>query len=463
MRIELQAALHKPQDLADLLGASILQRSDIFSHIGGIATDTREVRKGDLFLAIRGAYADGNDYISQAVKEGAVAVLTEQKSVSSAENIWWFSCESIEKALLEAAGKWRKKCGAFVVAVTGSAGKTTTKEVIAAVLGDVPHNAGNYNSTLGMPLSVLSFPKNKFWVCELGINHVEEMEKMSLALSPDVGVITNVGSAHIGNFGDFSTLLREKCKICAGMGPTGKLLLPLSLKNMGFPVPLCHIFYVGEGNNADFRLENITMDARGIQCDLHHANGEITNLAWPIPGVVGSSVLGLACAVGVLCGRSSEEICEGVKKAALAPMHTSVYPVGDMLFLEDCYNASPEGCLAAMESLRYLSGDRARVAVLGDMLELGEYSLLLHRTLGLSVYRSDISYLFTYGALAAQIAAGAKEAGMPAERIFSFSLGEEACLARSVLSHVPSNAAVLFKGSRALRMERVVGELRRMI
>ncbi len=463
MRIELQEALREPRFLAEVLGAEVQVSGNAPARICGMATDTREVHAGDLFLAMKGESTDGNDYILQAIKAGAVGVLTERKAWALAESFWYFQCESVQESLLAAAKKWRRICHACVVAVTGSAGKTTTKETIAAVLGDAPHNVGNYNSMIGMPLSVLSFPKSEFWVCELGINHVGEMERMSLSLRPNVGVITNVGSAHIGLLGDFSTILAEKFKLCAGMDRAGRLVLPYSLKNAAFSTPSCHISYVGEEKSADFVTENIVMDACGTRCDLRYANGEITNLAWPIPGVVGSSVLGLSAAVGLLCGRSPAQICEGLQKAAHAPMHASVYSVKEMLFFQDCYNASPEACLAALESLRYLSRGRERVAILGDMLELGAYSRLLHRTLGASVHKSGVSYLFTYGALAAQIATGAKEAGMIAEHVFSFAIGEEKLLAKSVLERVPSDAAVLFKASRSVKMEHVAQELRRLL
>ncbi len=463
MRIELQKALRAPRELAELFGASAQCLGQAPLCIGGIATNSKEVQRGDLFLALKGERVDGNAYALQAVHAGAAGVLTQEKNIGIAENCWYFYCESIEDALLAAAKKWRERCDALVVAVTGSAGKTTTKEAIAAVLGDAPHNEGNYNSAIGMPLSVLSFPKSEFWVCELGINHVGEMEKMSRSLHPDIGVITNVGSAHVGHFGDFFTILKEKFKLCTGMKSTGRLVLPTSLKNSAFPSPLCSVFYVGAEEWADFTVGNITMDCCGTRCDLRYRNAEITNLEWPIPGVIGSSVLGLAGAVGVLCGKSDAQICAGLKRAARAPLHASVYTVGKMLLLEDCYNASPEACLAALESLRYLAQERKRVAVLGDMLELGEHSAVLHRALGAAVYKSGVSYLFTYGALATQIAAGAIEAGMPAGQIFSFATGEEALLVKSILARVSSDAALLFKGSRALRMERVTRELRRMV
>ena len=236
--------------------------------------------------------------------------------------------------------------------------------------------------------------------------------------------------------------------------------MPLALKNIDLSTSPCRIFYVGEGKEADLALENIVMDTRGMRCDLRYANGEITNLVWPIPGSVGCGVLGLASAVGVLCGQGAEEIARGLEKAAHLPMHTRVCTKGEMLFLEDHYNSSPEACLGALEALRYLSGNSERVAVLGDMLELGEHSDALHNMLGREVCAQGIDYLFTYGKQAEQIARGAREVGMSASRIFSFSVGEEHLLAQTLLSCVAANAAVLFKASRAMRMERVVEEVR---
>ena len=460
MRIDLQEPLCDPYYLAELFGVVPKACGTPIPRILGIATDSKEVRQGDLFLALQGEKADGSAYIPSALAAGAVAILTSVPCDAFCESVWLFSCECAEKALLSAAKAWRERCAATVIAVTGSAGKTTTKEAIACVLGDAPHNEGNYNSTIGMPLSVLSFPKSKFWVCELGINHVGEMEKMSAALCPDIGVITNIGSAHVGNFGDLQTLQAEKLRLLVGMRETGSLVMPLALKNIDLSASPCRIFYVGEGKEADLALENIVMDTRGMRCDLRYANGEITNLVWPIPGSVGCGVLGLASAVGVLCGKGAEEIARGLEKAAHLPMHTRVCTKGEMLFLEDHYNSSPEACLGALEALRYLSGNSERVAVLGDMLELGKHSDALHNMLGRAVCAQGIDYLFTYGKQAEQIARGAREVGMSASRIFSFSVGEERLLAQTLLSCVAANAAVLFKASRAMRMERVVEEVR---
>ncbi len=461
MRIELQAACRAPQVLEALFGVSVQKIGTPPEKIGGIATDSREVQAGDLFLARVGECTDGHNFIADALRAGACGVLCERTEALPQGDYWLFACADVQAALFHAANSWRVRCRARVIAVTGSAGKTTTKEAIAAVLGGVPHNAGNYNSAVGMPLSVLSFPRADFWVCELGINHVGEMEQMSRALSPDLCVITNVGSAHIGNFGDLYTLLREKAKVVCGMTAGGAALLPFSLKNIEFPVPLCHIFGVGAEKNADFAMENIAMGTDGARCDLRRENAVITNLVWPIPGNIGFSVIGLAGACGLLCGRSGDEIRAGLKRAGENTPRLRRFAVGERLLIEDAYNASPEACTAALETVRHLGGGRPVVAIFGDMLELGAYSGFLHRALGAAVRKVGCEMLVTYGALAAQIAVGALEAGMRADRIFSFAAGEEDLVAECVLARAPRNAVMLCKGSRAMHMERVAARIRR--
>ncbi len=461
MRIELQMACRTPQMLGELFGAPPARIGAPTEEIVGIATDSREVQVGDLFLALAGESADGHDFIEAALQAGARGVLCERRIARPQGNYWLFCAESVQAALFRAAHAWRVRCGARVVAVTGSAGKTTAKEAIAAVLGGVPHNAGNYNSSIGMPLSVLSFPPAEFWVCELGINHVGEMEPMSKALAPDICVVTNVGSAHIGNFGDLFTLLREKASVACGLRSGGRVLAPFSLKNMGFPVPSTHIFGVGEDKSADFVTENIVMDKDGTGCDLRGRNTVITNLVWPIPGSIGCSVIGVSAACGVLCGKSADEIRAGLLRAGESTPRLQRFRAGERLLIEDAYNASPEACTAALETARYLGQGRPLVAVLGDMLELGAYSGFLHRALGAAVQRAGCAMLVTYGALATQIALGAREAGMHAQCIFSFATGEEEALADCVLANAPRDAAVLCKGSHAMHMERVAARIRR--
>lgn len=461
MRIELPLELRDPKVLASLFECVLQKKGEPESAISGACTDTRELFAGDLFLALRTERGDGHVYVSEALEKGAVGILCHDMIPPVQGNYWHFSCKDTSKALLAAAKNKRSATSARVIAVTGSAGKTTAKEAISAVLGDVPCNKGNFNSSVGMPLSLLGFPPSSHWICEIGINHVGEMEEMARALCPDLAAITNVGSAHIGHFGDFSTLLSQKMLIATGMREEGILLLPKEVKELLAQKLACRTFSFGEG--ADFSTENISMGRSGVCCDFRAGKRVITNLRWPIAGVIGQTVITIAAAVGVLCGRDDEQIRAGLLRAGACAPRMQVLQVGTRLLLEDCYNASPEAVAAAFESLRYLASGRPMVAVLGDMLELGAKSRALHAMLGTVLAKSGFYALFTVGCAAFEIARAAQLAGMPAARIHSFEAGECDATAEAVLRLAPSNAAILIKGSHAMHLERVCEKIRRKL
>ena len=460
MRIDLPVDLQVAQELADLFGAIFVMKGEAPHAICGISTDTRELREGDLFLALRGERTNGALFLQEALNKGASALLVSSEVVLPCGNYCALVCEDCEAALLRAAGEYRRRIGARVIAITGSAGKTTAKEAISSVLGGVPHNAENYNSGIGMPLSVLSFPKADVWVCELGINHVGEMERMSRALSPDVALITNVGDAHIGNFGNYLTLVTEKLMISKGLREGGFLLVPSELGELCACGGAYRTFTFGE--NAELGVENIFMDQNGVRCDFCTSERVITNLAWPIAGRIGLGVIAACAAVGFLFGRSDQQIRMGLLHAgAHAPRMKSFY-VRERLVLEDCYNASPRAVVAAMESLRYMAAGRACVAVLGDMLELGAHSRSLHYELGEELVHCGVGALFTCGCAAYEIARGALHAGMPASLVHCFAGEEIEELANAVWHKTPRNCAILIKASHAMHFERVGEALRRM-
>ena len=455
MRIELYEGLRSPAALAAALGATVKAVGDPPPAVTGIATDSREVRKGDLFVALAGEHTDGARFIGDALWRGAAAILSRPDAPAPCGDFWHFAVVSPEKALLDAAMRRRRESGAFVIAVTGSSGKTTVKEAIAALLG-AAHSEGNYNSTLGMPLSVLSFPDAPCWVAELGINHAGEMEPMARALAPDLAVITNVGTAHIGLFGGREILIEEKCKIAAGVKEGGALLLPDDLQIPTFLAPFGGIFRVGTTDAADFRAENIVMGQKGVCCDLRGRGRVITNLAWPIPGRVGVSVIALVGVVGILLDRTDDEIRAGLLRAGAATPRMRQVSLGNALLLDDTYNASPESMIAALEILGYLAGDRPCVAVLGDMLELGDFTRSLHEAVGKNAAGAGLSALYTYGKAAAALADGAENKGMPSERIRRFAPGEEGALAEALSPLTRRPCAILFKASHAMRLDRVV-------
>ena len=448
MRIALPNGLRDAQRLAYLLGASCACVRPSFS-ICGIATHSGEVQKGDLFVCLSGTRTNGAAYIGEAVENGAAAILAAQDALQEFR-VPTFYCDDVVGALLRAAAAYRKEIAARVIAVTGSCGKTTVKEAIAAVLGNVPHSEGNFNSRIGMPLSVLSMPSASHWVLELGINACGEMREMAEALSPDVAVITNVGSAHIGAFGDFSTLLSEKLEIAHALGKEGVLILPEQLPAATLHAS-CRVVRVGDAAGDAVTCKKRESEA-GICCDLSFGDRCVTDLCWPIPLQIGASVIGLAGAVGILEGRSDEEIRQGLLVAGARTPRLRRESVGECIFLDDCYNASPEAMITSLEVLAKIGEGRPLVAVLGDMAELGAYAAALHDAVGAFAAKLPLFTLYTYGKEAMAIADGAARMGMSRDHIRRYHEHERAALIDALMEELPTDAAVLYKASHKMAM-----------
>ena len=419
MRIALPSSLQDVSHLARLFEIPV---ADSAKHdkITGIATHSAEVQKGDLFVCLKGNHANGAIYANEAIANGAHALLGPQHSFLETNKTVLY-CENVEDALLRAASAYRAEIGAEVIAITGSAGKTTVKEAVSAVLGDVPHSKGNFNSCIGMPLSVLSLPSATRWVLEVGISHAGEMRKMARAMD-------------------------EK----------GVLLLPSELPMALFTPPSCHILRVGAGHGADILIKDVHSNARGVRATLVSPQREIKELFWPIPGSIGVSVIGQAASVGMLCGRSDEEIREGLCRAGERTPRMQRTKVGDILIINDCYNASPEAMIASLEVLKHVAGRRPAVAVLGDMLELGSYAPPLHDAVGVFVARLGIHLLYTYGEEASMIASGAARRGMSQANIRHYRAKERDLLVKELIQRLPRDAVVLFKASHGMHLEDVV-------
>ena len=454
MRIKLASSLQSGNALRAALG--VLGAPSFPFWVNGIATDSREVQTGDLFVALRGKRVNGADFTVEAAKNGAAAVLTDEASLISPLPIW--RVENVASALLRAAALHRTACKAFVVAVSGSSGKTTVKEALAAMLaerGSVAHSKGNFNSSVGLPLSVLSFEKTDFWVVELGISHVGEMAPMATAVAPDLAVLTNVGSAHLGHYPSRESLLFEKAQLCCGLSSRGLALVPAALPVAVFPCGGERLRRFGRGG--DFSLENIVMHKDHVQGDLHGPHLVITNLKWPVTGRIGADALLTVLAAGVLSGLSVQQLRQGLERASLTLPRMHIFTVGDLQIIDDSYNASPEAMLGALEVLSLRAAGGFSAAVLGDMLELGREEATLHRAVGEALPHFGISALLTYGTRARWIAAGARAAGMRADAIQCFEAEQRDALTKAVCA-LPQGT-VLFKGSAQNRLSDVVREV----
>ncbi len=407
-----------------------------------ITTDTRKLRKNDLYVALHGARDDGHRYLEAARAAGALALVSEIEATGG------IKVKNTHSALLDIAALSLEQRRVPVIAITGSVGKTGTKDAVAAALSPrykVHKTRENENNELGIAKTVLSRNANTtLLVLEMGTNHPGEISPLSRCVSPDLAIITAIGSAHIGAFGTKEAILAEKASITDGMRD-GKLLVlgddPL-LSSLCLPIKKRTI---GMYTKADFCAEGVYSSRFGTSYTLK-AEGVRQRVFLRGAGRprILASLFALASAVhfDVPLTRAAEALL----RMPHAEGRGSVYEVGGVLLIDDAYNSSPEAVSEGISLLNATAGGRRRIAVLGDMLELGECTEPLHRTVGAMASRTDL--LFAFGASADAIAAGALEAGAVPEAIRLFHNAEECT--KELLAELSDGDAVLVKASHAL-------------
>lgn len=420
-----------------------------------VVTDSRAIRPGCLFVALRGERFDGNDFVIAAFEQGASAALCSRLPACPAGPIMLVADPN--GAFLDLARAWRSGFSIPVVGVTGSVGKTTTKQMITQVLSQrflTASTQGNFNNEVGLPVTVLALrEEHQAAVFEMGMNHFREISRLTRCAQPTVAVITNIGTAHMEQLGSREGILQAKLEIVEGLQPDGVLLVngdePLLWEKRG-TLP-CKVLTFGLANTAcDFFADQIeelpdgstAFHMRGTGCD---------SAAIPTAGRHNVANALCAAAVGHLLGLAGEEIAAGLAEFENAPMRQSIRKYGTITVIADCYNANPDSMQAALAVLRSRNG--RRIAVLGDMLELGADSGKLHWQVGLqTAYSADI--LYCCGIFAGDYTQGALEGGMAADQVRGFSDLEALCAAlRPVL--LPGDQ-LLLKGSRGARMERAL-------
>ena len=354
----------------------------------------------------------------------------------------------------------------LTLAVTGSVGKTTTKQFISSVLA-MKYNAnvtkGNFNNEIGLPLTVLNLNgDHNALLLEMGMNHKGEISYLSRIAEPDIAVITNIGSSHLENLGSREGIRDAKAEIIHGMRKGGILILngdePLLAD---LPAEGLTKIYIGmENENAAYSAKNIRTEESGMVFDIaFHGTDFLRGVRINAIGKhnIYNALIGAVC--GLLLGVSEENIRKGLLEFVSADMRQSISEKNGMTLIEDCYNASPESMRAGLDVLLHTASTRKLrpVAVLGDMRELGSISEQAHKTVGAYAAKVGIHKLITFGTSASKIAVGAKEAGMSAENILMIEDTEHAenaaCLLKNVLQE---GDAVLFKASRAVALERLI-------
>lgn len=428
------------------------------ARITSVVKDTKEVHEGCLFAAIKGERFDGHDFIGEAAQRGAAAVMTARQDESY--DIPALYVEDTRQAMLDLAGGYRAQFDCPVVAVTGSVGKTTTRGMTASVLSQlyVTHETqGNLNNQLGLPLTLLGLTHaHEAAVLEMGMSAFGEIASMVQCAKPNLAVITNIGTAHIEHLGSRAGILRAKMEILEGLTARGGIAVlngdePL-LWEKREDIYGRTIWFGAENEACDVRASGIIAAADSVSFTVHLPETPPFAVHLMMPGTHNVTNALAAAAAGWLLGAGAEEIAAGLHAYTPGEHRQRLYEKSGFMIYEDCYNASPDAMTAALRVLGDLGG--RRFAVLGSMLELGDYAAEGHQLTGRAAAQyADV--LYAYGEHAAAMAAGAAESGMNTENIRIFDSHE--ALVQALHEHVQPGDALLFKGSRAMRMERALG------
>ena len=426
-------------------------------YIESVTTDSRDVRPGCLFIALRGENFDGNDYVEKALLAGASYALAERAPRGYERQVLLVPDSLL--ALGAFAAAYRATLPMHVVGMTGSVGKTTTKEFIFAVLNErfrTHKTDGNHNNHIGLPMSLLTADASyEAAVYEMGMNHKREIAYLTKIARPDVAVITNIGTMHIGNLGSREAICEAKLEILEGMNEEGTLIL-----NGNEPLlrGRSQAYYVAENDRyADMNITNVREGENGSAFDLTVRSERVESIVIPTQGRHNVFNAALAYAVGSCYGMGEFEIRRGLLNFRQTGMRQKIYDHKGITVIEDCYNAGPESVKAALGVLATRRQNTRRIAVLGEMRELGDHAPALHAEVGRAVAENGIDRLFVLGEHAFDLVEGALMAGMNDRNITVLSENYKEA-AETVTSVLKEGDAVLFKASRALRFETLLEE-----
>lgn len=445
-------------EIAEMSGGKVV-RGEASLKISSVCTDTRAVQPGSLFVALKGERFDGHDFIGEAFSKGAVAALVSRSDPSAKGAL--IEVEDTLLGLQRFAKTFRLQHNVKIVAVTGSSGKSSTKDMIFSVLSRrfcTHKTQGNFNNHIGLPLTLLALEeKHEFAVVEIGMNHPGEIDPLAALAMPDVAVVTNVGWAHIEAFENQDDIALEKGRLVHALSGNGLAILNGDddrVRGMA-GVTAARTCFAGAGAKNDYRGSDLLLTDSGMKFQLHTPSGtrEIT-LPIQAPHMMGNALL--AAAVGAEFGLTLDEIAEGLSQVKLLKGRCQISPYHDGWLIDDTYNANPDSMIAGFEMVRQLPGKGRNVALLGAMGELGKHSRFLHEKVGTAAAEKGIGLLFALGEDSRHTVSAAREAGIPSCLWFA----DHKALASSYRSASLPGDRILVKGSRSQTMEHVVTALK---
>ena len=451
-------ALTLRQLLEAVNGTLLGDFDDLDAQAVQVSTDSRNITPGCLFIPLEGERFDGHSFIQAALEAGAAGCLTARERESYLPGRFYIKVRSTQRALWELARYYKKLFPIPFIAVTGSVGKTTTKDMTAAVLGArfcVHKTEGNFNNDIGVPLTLLRLEaQHEVCVVELGMDHAGEIDNLARLVEPDMALITNIGDAHIENLGSRENIFKAKCEIFPHLKRDGLAVLngddPLLASLEGTLAQ--RTVFVGEGEGLDYTARDLSSDGAGhLFCRVKTPRSQFEA---NIPAL-GSHMIYptlMPAAVAEALGMAPDEIIRGIGAFLPTKMRMNIVRCkGDIVILNDAYNANPQSMRAAAAVLGDAQG-RRKVAVVGDMKELGPGSEQFHRAVGGYFAQSGADRLIAIGELARFMAEGAQEAGLDQADYFPTLDAARNALSREVRAGV----TILVKASRSMAFEKIV-------
>ncbi|MDY3052851.1 MAG: UDP-N-acetylmuramoyl-tripeptide--D-alanyl-D-alanine ligase [Ndongobacter sp.] len=445
--------------IARFAGATLTHPEKADQPIRGISTDTRTIREGDIYIPLIGARLDGHRFMDAAFEKGAAASFVDAHHETDGEHCF-LRVEDTMNAFHQLAREYRASLSTKIIGITGSNGKTTTKDILNSVLSEhyrTKKTIGNLNNQIGVPRTLVDLDEDtEIGVLELGMDHFGEIARLAELSKPDIGVITNVGDVHLEFLGTRENVAQAKLEILEQMDESGIFLYngddPVLRRAVEARTIRPRVLTYGTQGDVDYRIEPLRSNASGNTFLLNGTR-------WHVNLIGSYQVYNAAVGVivGELLGLSEDEIRRGLHVEDPTAMRSElVHCDGFDLFI-DCYKSNPQSLNEAIETTKLLAGYRKKIAILGDMLELGEREHELHRECGRRLTPKDFDYVLFYGDLARDMMEGALET-MPADRVFHFSSKPD--LVDKAKYLISPSTLVLVKASRGLRLEEVVESIR---
>jgi UDP-N-acetylmuramoyl-tripeptide--D-alanyl-D-alanine ligase len=436
----------------------------------GISIDSRTIAIDDFFVAIKGTNYDGHNFIPEVITKGIGGIILKEEKAAEFISSQWkekgIVCVTVKettRALGDLAAFNRRRSHVSVIAITGSNGKTTTREMTAAIVSqsfEILATSGNLNNEIGLPLTLLKLcPGHQWAVLELAMNHPGEIGRLAEICSPDIGVITNIGSAHLEGLGSIEGVMRAKGELLEKIKPEGTAVLNADDSNV---LKLAkarrwNLVLFGKSDQADVRASAINENGLGTRFTLTSPlESIVVNLKIPGHFMVSNALA--ASTVGYALGFTAREIKTGLENTKTAQGRMNIHKThGGVHIIDDTYNANPDSMTAALQTLIALKGNQRAVLVAGDMLELGAHSEHMHRKIGTLSAGLHISKIYFTGEFGEAVQAGARENGMALEDIY---IGPKGNIVERLTDWLMPGDWVLVKGSRAMGMEKIVQALK---